>query len=147
MPLAVGVPASLPFLRWAMLCRPEERKEALLRAAWAADDAGEAKEAAALRRWAAASWGEPDGPESTLRLIDVLRRAGEFELARARAAALDPDGMDESAARLLLFQQGRIAAGDAGRYAMSSALPSLAPPPPGRQGTAKHSWLRRWLDG
>jgi hypothetical protein len=75
-----------------------------------------------LRRIAASAWGEPVTTESALRLIDVLRRAGEFELARARAASLDPDAIDEVSAQVLAFQRARIAAGDAGRHLMSSAL-------------------------
>ena len=131
--LASRVPGSLPFLRWALLCRPEERQEALLQAAWAADDAADAAEAVRLRRQAAALWGEPGGAESALRLIDVLRRCGEFELARARATALDPDALEEAAAAVLVFQRARIAAADAGRHVMSSALP----PPAARARTGR----------
>lgn len=133
------VPASLPFLRWAMLCRPQERREALLQAAWAAEDGRDAAAAATLRRQAAAHWGEPEDPESALRLIDVLRRAGEFELARVRAAALDPDALDEISARVLEFQRARIAAGDAARYRMSQAVPGLG------GGEPPRGWLARLL--
>lgn len=137
--LTARVPGSLPFLRWALLCPPTQRKDALLQAAWAADDAADAAEAAALRRLAAASWGEPDSAESALRLIDVLRRAGEFELARARAAALDPDALDNSSAALLQFQRARIAAGDAGRHILSSVLR----PPASRPHVAQRGLTRR----
>jgi hypothetical protein len=135
--LRTKLPDCLPFLRWAMLCRPEQRREALLQAAWVADDAGDAAEATALRRAAAFAWGEPESPESALRLVDVLRRAGEFELARARAAALDPDGIDEISAQILVFQRARIAAGDAGRYLLSSALRPPASRPHVAQGRPK----------
>lgn len=141
--LRTRLPGCLPFLRWAMLARPEERREALLQAAWVADDAGDLAEAVSLRRLTASAWGEPESPESALRLIDVLRRAGEFELARARAAALDPDAMDEVSAQILVFQRARIAAGDAGRHLMSSVVrpPASRPhvaqarrPKPARRG-------------
>ena len=106
------------FSRWPMLCPAEARAEAYLQAAWLADDEG--RDAAALRREAAAAWGEPATNESALRLIDVLRRAGEFA-----EAARWVDGMaapDETAAQVLAFQRGRIAARDTGRHLLSSAL-------------------------
>lgn len=106
------------FSRWRMLCPAEARGEAYLQAAWLADDEG--RDATALRRNAAAAWGEPASNESALRLIDVLRRAGEFTEAARRV-----DGMaapDETAAQVLAFQRGRIAARDTGRHLLSSAL-------------------------
>lgn len=106
------------FARWCMLCPAEARGEAYLRAAWAADDGG--RDAAPLRRKAAAVWGEPIGAESTLRLIDVLRRAGEFAEATRRADGLaEPDDV---AVQVVAFQRGRIAARDTGRHLFSSAL-------------------------
>ena len=137
--LAAPVPASLPFLRWAMLCPARERREAWLHAAWAADDAHAATVAAGLRRQAAAHWGQPENAESALRLIDVLRRAGEFELARVRALALDSDALDATAARILEFQRQHIAAADTRRYRLSQAVPGLG-------GDEKHrGWLARLL--
>ena len=70
-----------PFLRYAMICRPGDRAGAYLQAAWAADDADDDEAARHYRREAAANWGEPDGIESALRLIDVLRRAGMLATA------------------------------------------------------------------
>ncbi len=104
-----------------MLCRAAGQThlaaEATLQAAWALDDADD-PDAARLRRAAAAEWGAPDSPESALRLIDVLRRAGEF----GSAAAVEPPGMDENSARILAFQRDRIAARDTGRHLISAAL-------------------------
>ena len=134
------VAGALPFLRWAMLCPPRERRDAWLRAAWAADDAGETIEAASLRRQAAAHWGQPETPESALRLIDVLRRAGEFELARVRVAALDADALEEISARVLEFQHQRITAGDARRYRLSQAVPGTETAEEQRRG-----WMARLL--
>lgn len=113
---------AMPFLRWALICREAGDSagaaEATLQAAWALDDAGE--DAAALRREAAALWGEPGDPESALRLVDVLRRAGEFAPALARADAVaEPD---ENTARILAFQRERIAEADRGRHTIASAL-------------------------
>lgn len=113
---------AMPFLRWALICRragdPAGAAEATLQAAWALDDAGE--DAADLRREAAALWGEPDDPQCALRSVDVLRRAGEFARALARADAVAAP--DENTARILDFQRARIAEGDRGRHTIASAL-------------------------
>ncbi len=106
-----------PFLRWAMIAEAAgeaaQAAEAVLQAAWAADDAGE--DAAALRRRAAAGW-----QGDLLRKIDILRRAGA--LAEARAVAASVQRPDEEARAILEFQQARIEAGDTGRHLISSAL-------------------------
>lgn len=124
-----------PFLRWALICErtgdPAAAGEAVLHAAWALDDAGE--DAADLRRRAAALFGEPDGPEDALRLIDVLRRAGNFAAAASRAAALDGAALDENSAAILAFQRDRIAAEDPARHMISSALR-----PPARRPHVTH---------
>ena len=125
----------MPFLRWALICErtgdPVAAAEATLHAAWALDDAGE--DAAELRRRAAALFGEPNGPEEALRLIDVLRRAGEFGAAAARAAALDGTALDENSAAILAFQRERIADTDPARHMISSALR-----PPARRPHVTH---------
>ncbi|MEJ1975107.1 MAG: hypothetical protein WDN49_02645 [Acetobacteraceae bacterium] len=112
------------FLRWAALVAgtPDEA-EALLQAAWSADDRGE--DGSDLRRRAAAVWPEPRDAEQGLRLVDVLRRAGAFDAAAARLPAL-MDAADETSRRIASFQQARIAARDTGRYLLSSALPPPA---------------------
>lgn len=118
-----------PFQRWAVLCEQAGDRNgaaaAALQAAWALDDAG--RDAAALRRRAAGLWGESD----PLRLIDVLRRAGEF--ARAAAVAESLVELDEDAAGIVAFQQDRIRAGDSGRHMISSALR-----PPARRPHVTH---------
>lgn len=108
------------FLRWAALVAgtPAEA-EALLQAAWEQDDRGE--DASALRRRAAAAWPEPVDAEQALRLVDVLRRSGQFEAAAARLAPLLAAG-DDTTRRVAAFQQARIAAQDSARHLMSSAL-------------------------
>ncbi len=105
------------FLRWsriaAALGDAEAAAEAILQAAWLREDNGE--DAADLRRRAAAHW-----PGDPLRRIDILRRAGAMGEADALAAALD--GLHEDQRRIVAFQRERIAAGDAARHSISSAL-------------------------
>ena len=136
--LRVPGPA-MPALRWAYLCehlgRRAEAAEATLQAAWALDDAGQ--DAAEVRRRAVALWGEPEGTEDTLRLVDMLRRAGEFAAAEARAALLDGAVQDENTAAILAFQRARIAEGDTGRHMISSALR-----PPARRPHVTHGQAR-----
>jgi len=126
---------AMPFLRWALICErtgdPAAAAEATLHAAWALDDTGE--DAANLRRRATVLFGEPNGPEDALRLIDVLRRAGDFAAAASRAAILDGTALDENSAALLAFQRDRIAAADPARYMISSALR-----PPARRPHVTH---------
>ena len=132
--LRVPGPAA-PLLRWALICErtgdPARAAEATLHAAWALDDAGQ--DAADLRRRAAALFGEPDGPQDALRLIDVLRRAGDFDAAAARAAALDGMVLDENSAAILAFQRDCIVAADSARHMISSALR-----PPARRPHVTH---------
>jgi hypothetical protein len=130
--------ASRPFVRWSMLCRATERGEALLRAAWAADDAPDDDAARILRMRAAESWGEPDGAESALRLIDILRRAGAGDRAVAIADRLETMPLDENSARIVAFQRARLAARDTGRHLLSSALR-----PPARMPHVAHGKPKR----
>jgi len=131
---------AMPFLRWALICErtgdAEGAAEATLHAAWALDDAGQTgtgQDAAGLRRRAAALFGAPEGPEAALRLIDVLRRAGDFAAASRRAGELNLEAFDENSAAILGFQRDRIAAGDAARHMISSALR-----PPARRPHVTH---------
>jgi len=130
---------AMPFLRWAMICEQTgdlaAAAEATLHAAWALDDAGAdaSKGAAELRRRAVALFGAPDGPEEALRLIDMLRRAGDYAAAAARADGLDPAALDENSAAILAFQRERIAAADPVRHMISSALR-----PPARRPHVTH---------
>ena len=109
-----------PFLRWAALVAgtPQE-SEALLQAAWEAEDKG--ADGTELRTRAAACWPQPNDAEAALRLADVQRRAGLLADAAATLAALG-DGLDDAAARVAAFELARVAAGDTARYLLSSAL-------------------------
>ena len=121
---------TLPFRRWALICASAgnraEQAEALLQAAWAADDAAAMTEAARLRVQVAALWDGTKDVELGLRRLDVLRRAGQFDAADAWAAGMARRGPDEVARSVVAFQQARVAARDVGRHLISSALPPPA---------------------
>ncbi len=129
--LGRGMPADVvPFLRWAALCDDRAAAaEATLQAAWAADDALSDETARELRLRVAALWDGRANAETGLRRLDVLRRAGAMDEARAWAEKLADQPMDETARSVLRFQQARIAAGDTGRHLISSALPPPAVAP------------------
>ena len=121
---------TLPFHRWAMICERtgdrSKQAEALLQAAWAADDAAEMTEAAALRTRVAALWDGTNDVELGLRRLDAMRRAGLFEAAESWAATISERGADELARSIIEFQRARIAARDIGPHLISSALPPPA---------------------
>ena len=124
---------TLPFRRWALICertgdRPQQA-EALLQAAWAADDAAAMTEPARLRIAVAALWDGTTDIELGLRRLDVLRRAGMFDAAEAWAALIAERGPGELAGEMLAFQRGRAAARDIGRHLISSVLPPPAHEP------------------
>src|SRR5208337_2320331 len=124
---------TLPFRRWALICertgdRPRQA-EALLQAAWAADDAAAMTEAARLRTEVAALWDGTQDVELGLRRLDVLRRAGLFEQAAAWAAVLAGREQEETARLIIAFQQARITTRDIGRHLISAALPPPAHAP------------------
>jgi hypothetical protein len=148
---------TLPFRRWALICErmgeTAQQAEALLQAAWAADDAAAMSEAASLRSLVAALWAQAPGMEQGameqgpmkqgameqaqrgagqtdpgfmelgVRRLDVLRRAGQFDAAMAWADHLAAQGPDELAARIIAFQRSKIERRDIGRHLISAALP------------------------
>jgi hypothetical protein len=122
-----GSEETLPFRRWALICEHTgdraEQAEALLQAAWAADDAAAMTEPTKLRGEVAALWADTTDIELGLRRLDVLRRAGQFDAAEDWARVLDGRGADELAATIIAFQRARIAQRDIGRHLISSALP------------------------
>ena len=124
------------FLRWAMICEGvgdrAEAAEAVLQAAWRAEDAGE--DGSALRRRAASMWqGDP------LRRLDILRRAGALDEALAFAQSLDP--ADDETSRIISFETERIRAGDTARHSIASALRPPARSPHVMHGKAKVAGL------
>ncbi len=123
---------TLLFRRWAMICLDAGDKaaaaEALLQGAWAADDAADMTEAAKLRRDVTALWGSDPDQATALRLLDVLRRAGEFAAVETRGEKLAAGGLDAFAAAVVAFQRARAAERDVGRHLLSSAAPDHALP-------------------
>ncbi len=146
-----GPDYALPFLRWAAICRAagdaRNTGEAFLQAAWAADDAADATNAAQWRRLAARAWAETESFELALRQIDALRRAGDFSQAEAAANNLAAQEPDETTAQILAFQRARIAARDAGRHLMSSALRPPAHRPHVAHGKAERKGFLARLFG
>ena len=114
-----------PFLRYALLCEAagerDEAAGAVLQAAWVLDDQG--ADAVALRRRAAALWGQGATVQDGLRVLDVLRRAGALEEAAAQLAGLAGRAeLEETDRALLDYQRGLLERADTGRHLMSSAL-------------------------
>ena len=131
------------FERWAALATgtPEEA-EALLQAAWMAEDEG--GDGTALRRRAVAVWPSPADAEVALRLADIQRRAGMMAESLATLQAL-PASAGDGVARIASFERARIAAGDTGRHLLSSALRPPARSPHvshGRRPAAGSFWSR-----
>ena len=124
---------TLPFRRWALICErigdQPAQAEAMLQAAWAADDAAAMTEASRLRTEVAALWAGTQDIELSLRRLDVLRRAGAFEAAAAWADTLAQRTAEETAGAIIRFQRARVAARDIGRHLISSALPPPAHAP------------------
>jgi hypothetical protein len=125
------------FLAWSMICEragaTDAAAEAMLQAAWAADDAGDRPAARAWRLRAADLWGEPADPATAQRAVDALRRAGAFDRAARLAERLMKQPRDQDAARILRFQLARIAGRDTARHSIASALP-----PPARSPHVTH---------
>jgi hypothetical protein len=123
----VALEETLPFRRYALICEqagdPEQQAEGLLQAAWAADDVAAMTEAAKLRSDVAALWDGTGDPERAIRRLDVLRRAGQFDVATVWAGMLLQRDQDDLASKIIQFQQSRIAARDVGRHLISAALP------------------------
>jgi hypothetical protein len=124
---------TLPFRRWALICERTgdrmQQAEALLQAAWAADDAAAMTEPARLRTEVAALWDETDDMELGVRRLDVMRRAGLFDAAEAWAKTLSERGPDDLARKIIEFHRVRIRARDIGRHLISSVLPPPAHSP------------------
>jgi hypothetical protein len=148
-------PLARRFLAWALVLEEtgalHAAAEATLQAAWTADDLGRPELARAWRMEAVALWrsGPPLDAEQTVRVVDALRRAEEWEDAAQAARALLAEAPPEAVAQVLALELRLIEAGDAGRHSVASALP-----PPARRPHVSHqrSIRRRsgfldWLRG
>lgn len=105
--------------------------EATLQAAWVADDARKPDLARAWRLDAVALFrqGPPPPLEQRVRIVDILRRAGDFGGAAAQAGELERAGLPDPVDRVLAFERRLIAAGDVRAYTVASALPPPAARP------------------
>ena len=108
-----------PFERWAALVSlTQAAADALLQAAWEAEDEG--RDGTALRRRALDAWSAPADAEGMVRLADIQRRAGLLDRAAATLDAVV--SQDDGVARIVAFERARIALSDTGRHLLSSAL-------------------------
>ena len=148
-------PLARRFLAWALVLEEmgalHAAAEATLQAAWTADDLGRPELARAFRLDAVALWrsGPALDAEQTVRVVDALRRAEEWEDARNTAQALLRETPPEAVAQVLQLELRLIAAEDSGRHSVASALP-----PPARRPHVSHQgsvrkdagvigWLKR----
>jgi hypothetical protein len=149
------------FLAWAHVLEEtgalHAAAEATLHAAWVADDLNRDDLARQWRREAVALWrsGPALDAEQSVRVIDALRRAGDFAEAEGAAEALAALNPPEAVAQVTALEVRLIAAEDTGRHSMASALapparrphvthqPKKRPP----EGGGLKSWLRRIFGG
>ena len=145
------------FLAWAHVLEEtgalHAAAEATLHAAWVADDLNRDDLARQWRREAVALWrsGPALDAEQSVRVIDALRRAGDFAEAEGAAEALAALNPPEAVAQVTALEVRLIAAEDMGRHSMASAIapparrphvthqPKKRPP----EGGGLKSWLRR----
>lgn len=158
-------PLARRFLAWAHVLEEtgalHASAEATLQAAWVADDLGREELSRHWRLEAVALWraGPPLDAEQTVRVVDALRRAGAFPDAMATAQALHQADPPEAVAQVIALELRLIAAEDAGRHTVASALPPPArrphvthqKAPPGSGGAGGNAGgslmgrLRRWF--
>ena len=149
------------FLAWAHVLEEtgalHAAAEATLHAAWVADDLDRDDLARQWRREAVALWrsGPALDAEQSVRVIDALRRAGDFAEAEGAAEALAALNPPEAVAQVTALEARLITAEDTGRHSIASALapparrphvthqPKKRPP----EGGGLKSWLRRIFKG
>jgi hypothetical protein len=149
------------FLAWAHVLEEtgalHAAAEATLHAAWVADDLNRDDLARLWRREAVALWrsGPALDAEQSVRVIDALRRAGDFAEAEAAAEALAASDPPEAVAQVAALEARLITAEDGGRHSIASAIapparrphvthqPKKRPP----EGGGLKSWLRRIFGG
>jgi len=136
-------PLARRFLAWAHVLEEtgalHAAAEATLQAAWVADDLNRGDLARAWRLEAVALWrgGPPMDAEQTVRVIDALRRAGVFGDAQTTAESMARSEPPEAVAQVIALELRLIAAQDAGRHTVASALP-----PPARRPHVTHQRLQ-----
>lgn len=145
------------FLAWALVLEEtgalHAAAEATLHAAWTADDLGKEELARLWRLEAVALWrsGPPLDAEQTVRVVDALRRAEEWEDAAHTARRLLREDPPDAVSQVLLLELRLIEAGDTTRHSIATALPPpFRAPPPARQksirrGEGVRAWIKRLL--
>jgi hypothetical protein len=95
-----------------------------LAAAWIADDKQQPWEATVLRLRAAQQLGNSPIRSIYIRLelLDVLRRASNWDRAAALASELAAEGLEHPFAPIVAFHRDRIEARDNGRYTIEQAI-------------------------
>jgi hypothetical protein len=132
-------PLARRFLAWALVLEEtgalHAAAEATLQAAWTVDDLGRPELARSFRLDAVALWrsGPPLDAEQTVRVVDALRRAEEWDDAHNTAHALLSENPPEAVAQVLQLELRLIAAEDCARHSVASALP-----PPARRPHVSH---------
>jgi hypothetical protein len=153
-------PLARRFLAWAHVLEEtgalHAGAEATLQAAWVADDLGRDDLARLWRLESVALWrgGPPLDSEQTVRVVDALRRAEAWDDAATTAEALQRSDPPEAVAQVIGLEIRLIAARDAGRHTVASALPPPARrphvthqrrAPPTEPGEGMMARLRRWF--
>jgi len=150
-------PLARRFLAWALVLEEtgalHASAEATLHAAWTADDLGKLDLARSWRLEAVALWrsGPPLDAEQTVRIVDALRRAEEWEDAAHTARALLRDDPPEAVAQVLLLELRLIEAEDTTRHSVATALPPplrrphVAHQKSVKRGEGLRGWIKRLL--
>jgi hypothetical protein len=130
------------FLAWAHVLEEtgalHEAAQAMLQAAWTADDLNRPELARSWRMEAVALW--RSGPaldhEQSLKVVDALRRAEAWDAAADAIGALRREDLAEAVRQVLALEERLVGAGDSRRHTVASALP-----PPARRPHASHQRL------
>lgn len=132
-------PLSRRFLAWAHVLEEtgamHEAAEAMLQAAWTADDLNRQDLARSWRLEAVALWRSGPGldAEQQVRVVDALRRAEVWDGAMDAIDAMIEDDPPEAVRQVLALETRLVAAEDARRHTVASALP-----PPARRPHVAH---------
>ncbi|WP_353210180.1 hypothetical protein [Rhodovarius sp.] len=135
-------PLSRRFLAWAHVLEEtgamHEAAEAMLQAAWTADDLNRQDLARNWRLEAVALWRSGPGldAEQQVRVVDALRRAEAWDGAADAIAAMLRDQPPEAVRQVLALESRLVESSDARRHTVASALP-----PPARRPHVAHQKL------
>lgn len=139
---ATHPPLSRRFLAWAHVLEEtgamHEAAEAMLQAAWTADDLNRQDLARIWRLEAVALWRSGPGldAEQQVRVVDALRRAEAWDGAADAIDAMLVNDPPEAVRQVLALETKLVHGGDARRHTVASALP-----PPARRPHVAHQKL------